>query len=77
MTSKQREMLRHATGGESKEPGYRNRYCTEVNDPDALALVKMGMFKGPMYTDGIVGNGYGLFFATEKAFDFLGYREKK
>ncbi len=78
MTESQIAMLRHTTGADEKpkDRGYRNRYCTQVDDPDAVALVKMELFTGPHYV-GSVGNGCGIFFATEKAFKLLGFEEKK
>lgn len=77
MTDNQIKMLRHTVGADSKEAGYRNRYCTEVDNVDALALVEAGLLTGPRYTDGSVGEGCGMFFATPKAFTLLGIKEKK
>jgi hypothetical protein len=77
MNKRQIEMLRHAVGADSKSAGYRNRYCTEVDDADALALVKDGLMTGPQYTDGSVGKGFGLFFVTKSGFDLMGIKEKE
>lgn len=77
MTDKQINMLRHAVGADSRSPGFRNRYCTEVDNKDALTLVEMGLMEGPKYTDGSVGQGFGLFFVTEKGFKLLGIKEMK
>lgn len=75
MSEKEIVMLRHATGADSKKPGHRNRYCTSVDDDTALSLVEKGLFSGPHYSNGSFGDGYALFFATEKAFKLLGSKE--
>lgn len=76
MTDKQVGMLRHAVGADSKSAGYRNRYCTEVDDKDALSLVEAGLMTGPQYTDGSVGKDCSLFFVTKKGFDLMGIKER-
>jgi len=77
MTEDQIGVLRHATGADSKSPGYRNRYCTEVDNADCLALVEAGLMSGPSHTDGMFGKGSGLFFVTEKGFKLLGFKEQR
>jgi hypothetical protein len=74
MNDKEIKMLRHTVGADSKKPGYRNRYCTEIGDETALSLVSKGLFSGPLYYNGEFGQGYGLFFATDKAFKLLGIK---
>ena len=78
MTDSQIKMLRHCVGADEKpnERGYRNRYCTETTNPDALALVAAGLFTGPKY-EGSFGEGNGMFYATEQAFKLLGFEERK
>jgi len=39
-------------------------YCTEVNDPNMLGMVDLGLFDGPIGV-GIVGAGCGVFHLTE------------
>jgi hypothetical protein len=75
ITDEQVSMLRHTVGADSRSPGFRNRYCTTETNPDALALVKAGLFEGPYLTGGSVGGGYALFYATPTAFKLLGIKE--
>ena len=77
MTEEQIGVLRHATGADSSSPGYRNRYCTEVNDANCLALVEAGLMSGPQHADGIFGKGTGIFYVTEKGFKLLGFKEQR
>lgn len=77
MNEEQISILRHATGADSSNPGYRNRYCTEVTNSDCLALVELGLMSGPEYTDGTFGEDSGLFFVTEKGFKLLGFKEQR
>lgn len=76
MSEQEIEMLRHCVGADTKEPGLRNRYCTNSNDEVALGLVEKGLMAGPKY-EGNFGLGMGLFFATPKAFKLLGIKEKE
>lgn len=76
MDKTQIEMLRHTVGADSGTPGYRNHYCTQTEDKNALALVEMGLFEGPKYIGESMPPNYGVFFATEKAFQLLGIKEK-
>jgi hypothetical protein len=75
VSDKQIAMLRHAVGADTKNPGYRNRYCTSVNDLDALALVESGLMEGPKYENSVFGEGHGLFFVTDKGLTLLGIKE--
>jgi hypothetical protein len=46
MTEKQREIMRHALGYGSRNPGYRNHFCTgpgSTDYPHCEALVEAGM----------------------------------
>ena len=69
------KVIRHTVGADSRQPGFRNRFCTEVDNPVALKLVELGFFKGPFYTDGSFGENCGLFFATPLVFQMLGIKE--
>lgn len=76
MSEEEIDMLRHTVGADSRHPGMRNRYVTELDDPVALSLVEKGLFAGPRYADGSFGEDYALFFATPKAFKLLGIKEQ-
>lgn len=78
MTEKQNEILRHASGADSDKPGYRNRYCTAIDNQEMLGLVSLGLMTGPHYHNtGTFGEGYGLFFVTDKGFEYLGFKERE
>lgn len=61
---KQRHMLRHAYGMESRSPGYRTHYCTEVDDKDMKKLQDLGLF-GKAQGIGQFGEGYAIFHLTD------------
>lgn len=63
---KQTDMMKHAWGFHSREPGYRTHYCTQLDDPDMVHMVKEGFFSGPSNV-GQVGEGQGMFYLTERA----------
>lgn len=63
VTTKQLEILRHTLGIQSKSPGYRNRYVTQIDDVDVNALVDMGLMSGPFYA-GEFGDGMAMFTAS-------------
>jgi hypothetical protein len=66
LTFKQIDMMKHAWGYSEKKPGFRTHYCTELNDPAMVQMVKEGFFHKPQGI-GLVAEGYGLFYLTEKA----------
>ncbi len=71
MTKKQIDMCRHAWGADSKEPGYRNRYCTHTSeDIDMNWLVGNGYFVGPKYV-GNFGEDHGMYYLSDKGIQFV------
>lgn len=47
LTEKQRHIIGHANGNDSREPGFRDYYCTTIGHPDCEHLVSLGlMFHG-------------------------------
>lgn len=47
LTDKQRHIIGHANGNDSREPGFRDYYCTTIGHPDCEHLVSLGlMFHG-------------------------------
>lgn len=69
MTDKQLHMMKHAWGFDSKEPGFRDHYCTHTTDEDMVALIRAGMFDGPYY--GEYGAGCAMFYLTQPAIEKL------
>lgn len=63
-TPEQVDMLRHSLGLDSrhKKP-YRNHYCAELDDPDCVKLVELGLFE-PIRT-GIPMGGLVVWRVTE------------
>lgn len=61
----QTEMMKHAWGYYSKEPGYRTRYCTQIDDPDMVHMVAEGYFNGPQRV-GDVGENCAMYYLTDK-----------
>lgn len=70
LTPKQINMMKHAWGWDSREPGFRSHYCTALNDPDMLELVSAGMFRGPFNLNQCM-DGYGIFHLSGKALEIL------
>lgn len=70
LSAKQQHMVKHAWGWDSREPGYRTHYCTQIDDVNMVALVKSNWFYGPRHM-GQVGPNCGMFYLTEEALDKL------
>lgn len=64
------EMMKHAFGFYERNPGYRDRYCTHLDNKPMLELVKKEVFQGP-HGVGTVGKSCGMFYLTPKAKSFL------
>ena len=66
ITTKHLDQMRHAVGFFSERPGYRNRFCTESDDPIWVELVDLG-FAGS-------SNGFGAFtfWLTESGTALIG-----
>lgn len=45
LTDKQRHIIGHANGNDSREPGFRDYYCTTDGHPDLEHLVSIGLMK--------------------------------
>lgn len=69
-TGKALTIMKHAWGFDSKEAGYRNRYCTYLDDPDMVSLVFDEWMKGPTGV-GSVGHNCGIYFLTDKGIELL------
>lgn len=69
VSKKQLDIMKHAWGYDHEMAGYRNRYCTQVNDPDLNHLVQLGLMGGPVI--GIYGEGNGIFYLTQQGVDML------
>jgi hypothetical protein len=63
-------MMKHAYGYDSRAPGFRDHYCTSLLDNDMKHLVEIGVFSGP-HGVGLVGEGHGLYYLTQKGKDIL------
>src|SRR5690606_32882930 len=65
LTAEQRQIIMHAFGATSREPGYRDHFCTSPCSPNLLRLSwEFGIFRGP-YGEGAygdTGNWTGAFF---------------
>ena len=70
LLKEQIDMLKHAWGYDSKDPGFRSHYCTSIEDPLMKNLVAKGYFFGP-HCVGSVGEGQGMFYLTDKAHTLL------
>lgn len=64
------DTMKHAYGFDSSSPGFREHYCTSVDDKDMCEMVAEGWFGGP-HRVGEVGDGYGVYYLTDKAKEFL------
>lgn len=65
LTAEQRQIIMHAFGATSREPGYRNHFCTEPCSPNLLRLSwELGIFRGPYGEKayGDTGDWSGAFF---------------
>jgi len=69
ITAKQIEILRHTVGADSKNPGYRNRYVSDMTD-DIQALIDMGLMSGPFFSGEFGGNS--MFCVTESGRQLMG-----
>ena len=70
ITVKQTDMMKHAWGYDSRSPGFRSHYCTDVDNKDMLNLVANGLSEGP-HGVGAYGANCGMFHLTEKAITLL------
>ena len=70
MNEEQIHILKHSWGFDSRNPGYRNRYCGSTKDTDLKALVITGYMVGPQHV-GNFGDNAGMFYLTDKAVEFL------
>lgn len=70
LSFKQTDMMKHAYGASTKEPGYRTHYCTSLDDKHMVDMVKQGIFKDPVGV-GTCGPGYGIFHLTEKGIEIV------
>ena len=70
LTPRQIEMMKHAWGFDSREPGFRNNYCTSLDDANMADLIVKELFKGP-FGIGSVGEGHGTFHLTEAGISTL------
>lgn len=64
------DMMKHAWGYDTREPGYRSHYCTQVDNKTMLDLVKEEIFHGP-HDEGRVGEGCGMYYLTKKGIALL------
>jgi len=71
ITAKQIEILRHTVGADSKNPGYRNRYVSDMTD-DIQALIDMGLMSGPFFSGEFGGNS--MFCVTESGRQLMGIK---
>lgn len=67
LTEKQTHMMKHAFGFDSRHPGFRRHYCTQVDDANMKVLVDEELFEGP-HEMGTVGHNCGMFYLTAKGF---------
>lgn len=77
-TRKQREMMEHAIGHPAprgSKPGWRNRYCTDGDDPDWNALVAAGL--AVKRESAMLSHGQVWFFVTDAGFAELGLKPPK
>lgn len=58
LTDKQRHIIGHANGNNSKEPGFRDYYCTTNGCPDCEHLVSMGLMLHGREIGGITNSRY-------------------
>ena len=71
-TKEQQHVLKHSYGYDSSNPGFREHYCTESDDPKLLSLVALGlMTQGPAGLDAMLRANQGMFYLTKKAKDLL------
>lgn len=48
LSEDEREIIMHAFGADSRDPGYRDHYCTDAGDLLLLRLAwELGLFSGP------------------------------
>lgn len=48
LTTAERKIVSHAYGGDARQPGYRDHYCTAPGDRALLRLTfELGIFEGP------------------------------
>lgn len=62
-------MMKHAWGWSSKEPGFRTHYCTHAKDQNMEVLVIAGMFECT-HTEGF-GKDHAMFHLTDKGIEYL------
>lgn len=75
LTEKMKEKMLHASGLSNKKTAYRNYYNTEVDDPEWLYLVSVGLATGSRVTSSSL-DGFGDFFLTDLGVD-LAYGIKR
>lgn len=64
------DIMKHAWGFNSSQPGFREHYCTDITNKEILELVFEGYFTGPHY-NGNFGEYCGMFYLTTKAKEYL------
>lgn len=70
LSIKQIQMMKHAYGADSKEPGYRTHYCISLDDLDMVEMVEMELFQKPIGI-GTVRKTHGIFHLSDKGIEYL------
>ncbi|MHB2015354.1 MAG: hypothetical protein ACYCW6_00240 [Candidatus Xenobia bacterium] len=76
MTESQRQILLHALGADSENPGFRNHFVADPGGPDwedLMALVEAGLMRQRSYPLNEVGRSY-CFHVTSAGQDLVGIR---
>jgi hypothetical protein len=66
LSERQINIIKHAYGFNTRNPGFRNHYCYLLNSVDVKILIEKGFMIGP-FDIGFVGEGLGIFYLTDKA----------
>jgi len=70
ITVNRMDIMKHAYGYHSKDPGFRTHYQTNIDNPEMIYLVEHGYFQGPTGI-GHFGENGGMFHLTDKAIGLL------
>lgn len=70
LTFKQTDMMKHAWGFHTKNPGFRTHYCCELDNADMVHMITEGFFKEPIGV-GTVGENCGIFHLSDKGIEQL------